>query len=62
MRKKEMRKKYDTPRVLQEIGLQLGMTILTGSVAEDVCIEGQEIGGYYDSTFSENPFNHEWGD
>lgn len=58
-----MKKKYNTPRVLKDIGLQLEMGFLAGSIIEfneGVSTEGQEIGGYYDSTDSESMFNHEW--
>lgn len=60
---KEMNKqKFESPRVIRSVQMNLEQSILTASVADTTTIEttGQEVVEYGAPTADPSTFNHEW--
>ena len=55
------KQKFETPAVLQKVDLSLEGVLLAESVVDQMVIRatGQEV---QEHDFSEETFNHEWGD
>lgn len=59
----EMNKhKFESPRVIRTVQMNLEQSILTASVADNTTIEttGQEVVEYGAPTADQSTFNHEW--
>lgn len=59
----EMNKhKFESPRVIRTVQMNLEQSILTASVADNTTVEttGQEVVEYGAPTADQSTFNHEW--
>ena len=59
----EMNKhKFESPRVIRTVQMNLEQSILTASVADNTTVEttGQEVVQYGPGTSNDTMFNHEW--
>ena len=61
----EQKKKFVTPCILHEVGMQLECGVLLGSTFTDtvtVQSTGQEVKEWEFTPSDDSPFNHEWGE
>jgi|GEM_PF-3065680 len=57
-----VRRKFEAPKVLGQIEMQMGSSILETSVVNDLTVQstGQEIKSYNFSDDKSGGFNHQW--